>query len=92
MEGTMFNKNSWQEVRTGIQNRWCDLSISELDETNGDFAKVSQLIQEKYHFTPAQVEHHLEMIFERTSLDNPSSVDEFARTERTQNESPLAPR
>lgn len=68
----MLDKNQfqakWKEIRGGIRNIWGNLSEEELDETDGSFVAIAQLVQKKYDESKESIKEKLDNLMH--SFDN----------------------
>ncbi|HXH76636.1 MAG TPA: CsbD family protein [Bacteriovoracaceae bacterium] len=61
-------KGKWNEIKGGLRNVWGRISDDELEQTKGNFTKVSGLIQSKYGETREVVKNKLDKLM--ASFDN----------------------
>ena len=61
-------QGNWKQIKGGIRNLWGRISDEELDQTKGNLAAVSGIVQEKYGETVDSIQDKLQQLMD--SFDN----------------------
>ena len=81
MTNEHITDSRWSQVKCEIRKAWCRLTETELDETNGDVAQITDLVNKKYGESKESVMSRLNAFIERFGEDESPKTESQIRNQ-----------
>lgn len=83
-----FTPARWKAFKEGLRRHWPNLTDQEINQTNGEYSKLENLIESKNDGDSPQIRETLAMLYDSVMFGHPEVIDDYSGIERAQSDPP----